>query len=90
LTFGQPLREWCEGHLWSPGCYQGSVGQAGTWPRVVSFMEKEILIKDISVEWNGRKVRGFGTKQEAQRFIKRICKKIAPNLKYSTYTYYKR
>jgi hypothetical protein len=52
-------------------------------------MEKEISIKDISVEWNGRKVRGCGTKQEAERFIKRICKKIAPNLNYSIYTYCK-
>jgi hypothetical protein len=65
------------------------VGQAGTWQGVGSFMEKEILIKDISVEWNGGKVRGFGSKQEAERFIKRICKKNAPNLKYSIYTYYK-
>ncbi len=48
-------------------------------------MEKEILIKDISVEWNDRKVRGCGTKQEAERFTKCICKKITPNLNYSTY-----
>jgi hypothetical protein len=52
-------------------------------------MEKEIIIKDVSVEWNGGKIKGFGTKQEAERFIKRICKKIAPNLKYRIYTYYR-
>jgi hypothetical protein len=52
-------------------------------------MEKEILIKDISVEWNGGKVRGFRSKQEAERFIKRICKKTAPNLKYFVYKYMK-
>jgi hypothetical protein len=50
-------------------------------------MEKETLIKDISVEWNGGKVRGFKSKQEAERFIKSICKKTAPNLKYSVYKY---
>lgn len=21
------IRDWCEGHLWAPGCYHGSVGQ---------------------------------------------------------------
>ncbi|MGZ7069016.1 MAG: hypothetical protein ACXVHT_11985 [Methanobacterium sp.] len=65
------------------------IEQAGTWQEVGSFMEKEILIKDISVEWNGGKIKGFGTKQEAERFIKCICKKTAPNLKYRIYTYYK-
>ncbi len=54
---------------------------------VVSFMEKETLIKDITVEWYGGKVRGFKSKQEAEQFIKRICKKTAPNLKYSIYRY---
>ncbi|VVB91750.1 Uncharacterised protein [uncultured archaeon] len=50
-------------------------------------MQKDILIKDISVEWNGGKVSGFKSKQEAERFINRICKKTAPNLKYSIYKY---
>ncbi|WP_096206690.1 hypothetical protein [Candidatus Methanoperedens nitratireducens] len=50
-------------------------------------MEKETLIKDISVEWNGGKVRGFRSKQEAERFINRICKKTAPNIKYSIYKF---
>lgn len=54
---------------------------------VVSFMEKETLIKDITVEWYGGIVRGFRSKYEAERFIKRICKKTAPNLKYSVYKY---
>jgi hypothetical protein len=50
-------------------------------------MRKETLIKDIIVEWDGGIARGFKSKEEAERFIERICKKTAPNLNYSIYNY---
>ncbi len=46
-------------------------------------MKKETLIKGITVEWDGGKVGGFNSREEAERFIECICKKIAPNQKYS-------
>ncbi len=30
------LRDWCEGHLWSSGCYHGSVGQG--WEVVEKYI----------------------------------------------------
>ena len=50
-------------------------------------MKKENTIKDITVEWDGGAVRGFRSTSDAERFIKTICKKRAPNLKYSIYKY---
>ncbi len=43
----------------------------------MSFMGNETFIKDIIVEWYGGIVRGFRSKQEAEQFIKCICKKTA-------------
>ncbi len=53
-----------------------------------SIMKKGIVIKDIAVEWDGGIVRGFRSKHDAERFIRYICKKNAPNLEYHIYTYY--
>jgi hypothetical protein len=50
-------------------------------------MEKDTLIKDITVEWDSGIARGFNSKEEAERFIERICKKTAPHLNYSIYNY---
>ena len=50
-------------------------------------MKKDNIIKDITVEWNGGVVRGFRSTRDAERFIKNICKKRAPNHKYSIYKY---
>jgi putative transposase len=33
------LREWCEGHLWSSGCYHGSVGQG--WEVVEKYISTQ-------------------------------------------------
>ncbi len=57
----------------------------GEW--AVPIMKKENRIKDITVEWNGGVVRGFRSTNDAERFIKTICKKRAPNLKYLIYKY---
>jgi len=37
------LRDWCEGHLWSSGCYHGSVGQAGKLWRNI-FLRRIVLV----------------------------------------------
>ncbi len=50
-------------------------------------MKKENTIKDITVEWDGGVVRGFRSTRDAERFIKSICKKRAPDIKYSIYKY---
>ncbi|HEY9245488.1 MAG TPA: hypothetical protein VIO11_01445 [Candidatus Methanoperedens sp.] len=50
-------------------------------------MKKEITIKDITVEWEGGIVRGFKSIADAERYIKNICKKIAPHYKYCIYRY---
>ena len=42
----------------------------------------------IAVEWNGGAVRGFRSKEDAERFISRVCKKMAIDFKYSIYTIY--
>lgn len=42
----------------------------------------------IAVEWNGGKVKGFRSKEDAERFISRVCKKMAPDFKYSIYSLY--
>ncbi len=57
------------------------------WGAGGSQMKKENTIKDITVEWDGGVVRGFRSTLDAERFIKNICKKRAPNLKYSIYKY---
>ena len=44
--------------------------------------------KLITVEWNGGIAKGFRSKEEAERFISRICKKTAPEIKYSIYSIY--
>ncbi|MBU3925531.1 IS200/IS605 family transposase [Patescibacteria group bacterium] len=33
------LRDWCEGHLWSLGCYHGSVGQG--WEVVEKYISSQ-------------------------------------------------
>ena len=38
------LREWCKDHLWSPGCYHGSVGQG--W----EVVEKYISTQDCTTK----------------------------------------
>jgi hypothetical protein len=40
----------------------------------------------IIVEWDRGIATGFASKQEAERFIKRVCRKTAPNLDYSIYS----
>jgi hypothetical protein len=50
-------------------------------------MEKETIVRDITVEWDSGIARGFNSKEEAERYIERICKKTAPNFKYSIYRY---
>ncbi len=50
-------------------------------------MKEKASIKDIVVEWNGGKAGGFRSMGEAERFIKNVCRKTAPNLKYYIYKY---
>lgn len=38
---------------------------------------------DIVVEWKQGRVKGFRSKEEAERFINLICKKAAPDFEYS-------
>jgi putative transposase len=33
------LREWCDEHLWAPGCYHGSVGQG--WEVVEKYISTQ-------------------------------------------------
>ncbi len=40
----------------------------------------------VIVEWDTGKATGFASKKEAERFIKYICRKTAPNLDYSIYS----
>lgn len=40
----------------------------------------------VIVEWKGGRATGFSSKQEAERFIKRICRKTAPHLDYFIYS----
>ena len=53
----------------------------------MSIMKRKTLVKDIAVEWDGGIVRGFKSVQEAERFIKHVCKKTAPDIEYSIYKY---
>jgi len=39
--------------------------------------------KKIVVEWKYGCVKGFGSTEEAERFINQVCKKTAPDLEYS-------
>ncbi len=40
----------------------------------------------LIVEWNGGMATGFTSKKEAERFIKHVCRKTAPDLNYSIYS----
>ncbi|MCE8423323.1 MAG: hypothetical protein J5U17_03755 [Candidatus Methanoperedens sp.] len=40
-------------------------------------------IHDIIVEWEQGMVKGFRSKEEAERFINHVCKKTAPDIEYS-------
>lgn len=40
----------------------------------------------VIVEWDRGRATGFSSKQEAERFIKRICRKTAPHLDYFIYS----
>lgn len=40
----------------------------------------------VIVEWDKGVATGFASKQEAERFIERICMKTAPHLDYSIYS----
>jgi hypothetical protein len=40
----------------------------------------------VIVEWDTGTATGFASKQEAERFIKHICRKTAPNLDYNIYS----
>lgn len=42
----------------------------------------------IAVEWNGGTVKGFRSKEDAERYISKVCKKMAPDFKYSIYSIY--
>ena len=44
--------------------------------------------KLITVEWKGGMAKGFRSREEAERFISRVCKKTAPDIKYSIYSIY--
>ena len=48
-------------------------------------MTKNISV-GVIVEWKTGKATGFASKQEAERFVKHICRKTAPNLDYSIYS----
>jgi hypothetical protein len=53
--------------------------------RSVNIMNEDI---SIAVEWNGGTVKGFRSKEDAERFISHICMKRAPDFKYSIYSIY--
>ena len=38
------LREWCDDHLWAPGCYHGSVGQG--WEVVEKYISTQNCSSD--------------------------------------------
>jgi len=40
----------------------------------------------VIVEWNNGMAAGFASKKEAERFIKHICRKTAPDFDYSIYS----
>ncbi len=46
-------------------------------------MREETL---ITVEWDYGIERGFKSREEAERFISKICNKTAPGFKYSIYS----
>ena len=53
--------------------------------RRVDIMNEDVM---IAVEWNGGTVKGFRSKEDAERFISHICMKMAPDFKYSIYSIY--
>jgi len=40
----------------------------------------------VIVEWDKGRATGFASKQDAERFIKRICRKTAPKFDYYIYS----
>jgi hypothetical protein len=44
----------------------------------------------IQVSWNNGKESGFLSREAAERFMKVICKKVAPEKEYSIFTVYER
>ena len=54
------------------------------------FRRVNIMAEDVSiaVEWNGGTVKGFRSKEDAERYTSHICKKTAPDFKYSIYSLY--
>ena len=46
-------------------------------------MREETL---IAVEWDYGIERGFKSREEAERFISRICNRTAPGFRYSVYS----
>ncbi len=40
----------------------------------------------VIVEWDRGMATGFASKKEAERFIKHVCRKTAPNLNYNIYS----
>ena len=42
--------------------------------------------KGVIVEWDKGMATGFASKKEAERFIKHICRRTAPDLDYSIYS----
>jgi hypothetical protein len=47
------------------------------------FKGNNIKKKKIVVVWKYGGVKGFGSTEDAERFINMVCKKTAPDLKYS-------
>ena len=49
------------------------------------MQEREL---NMSVEWDERSTAatGFTTVEQADRFVRRICKKVAPNKQFYVYT----
>lgn len=48
-------------------------------------MSKDTM-KGVIVEWDNGMATGFASKKEAERFIKHVCRKTAPDLDYSIYS----
>jgi hypothetical protein len=47
------------------------------------YGEENMGTMDIVVEWKYGAVKGFGSREEAQRFINNVCKRTAPDMEYS-------
>jgi|GEM_PF-2918238 len=42
-------------------------------------------MQDLVVEWKNGMVKGFRSKEEAERYINLVCKKGAPDMHFSIY-----